>query len=81
MSITPEVTLDADHGLGAVRTMPQFRQVTEQSALTAADRKTLLDQASLLIDTVYVHLLHKRAMYAIEPDAAAQAAAPPDRTG
>ncbi|MBB4762506.1 S41 family peptidase [Amorphoplanes digitatis] len=62
-----EVKLEADHGLGAVRTMPQFRQAAEQSALTAADRQLLLDQAALLIDTVYVHLLHKRAMYAIEP--------------
>ncbi|MEU7904578.1 S41 family peptidase [Actinoplanes sp. NPDC049118] len=67
MSIMSEVKLEADHGLGAVRTMPQFRSATEASALTAADRQTLLDQAALLIDTVYVHLLHKRAMYAIEP--------------
>nr|BFE71353.1 hypothetical protein GCM10020092_046540 [Actinoplanes digitatis] len=67
MSIMAEVKLEADHGLGAVRTMPQFRQAAEQSALTAADRQLLLDQAALLIDTVYVHLLHKRAMYAIEP--------------
>lgn len=67
MSIMVDVKLEADHGLGTVRTMPQFRVAAEQSALTAADRQLLLDQAALLIDTVYVHLLHKRAMYAIEP--------------
>jgi C-terminal processing protease CtpA/Prc len=67
MSSTPEVTLEPDHGLGAVRTVPQFRELAEQTALTEADRATLLDQAALLIDTVYVHRLHKQAMYAVEP--------------
>jgi C-terminal processing protease CtpA/Prc len=67
MSIMAEIKLDPDHGLGTVRTMPDFRELTEQPSLSGADRLTLLDQAALLIDTVYVHLLHKRAMYAVEP--------------
>ena len=62
-----EIGLGTGHGLGEVRTVPRFREVAEQAALGTADRETLLDQAALLIDTVYVHLLHKRAMYAIEP--------------
>lgn len=67
MSATPEITLDTGHDLGAVRTIPQFRQVAEQAAMTRVQRETLLQQASAMIDMVYVHLPHKRAMYAIEP--------------
>ena len=62
-----EVKLTGRHGLAAVRSIDAFRQSTEDSPLTTADRSLLVDQATALIDGVYVHLLHKRAMYAIEP--------------
>jgi C-terminal processing protease CtpA/Prc len=62
-----EVKLTGRHGLAAVRPIDAFRKSTEDTPLTAADRTLLVDQATDLIDGVYVHLLHKRAMYAIEP--------------
>ena len=62
-----EVKLGGRHGLGAVRTMPQFRTGIEADALTIDQRRTLVEQATALIDGLYVHLLHKRAMYAVDP--------------
>jgi hypothetical protein len=62
-----EVKLTGRHGLAAVRSIGAFRQSTADSPLTTVDRSLLVDQATELIDGVYVHLLHKRAMYAIEP--------------
>jgi len=62
-----EVKLTGRHGLAAVRSIEVFRQSTEDTPLTTSDRSLLVDQAAALIDGVYVHLQHKRAMYAIEP--------------
>ena len=62
-----EVKLTGRHGLAAVRSIEAFRQSTEDTPLTTSDRSLLVDQAAALIDGVYVHLQHKRAMYAIEP--------------
>jgi hypothetical protein len=62
-----EVKLTGRHGLAGVRSIEAFRRSTEDTPLTTDDRSLLVDQAAALIDGVYVHLLHKRAMYAIEP--------------
>src|SRR5262249_15493427 len=62
-----EVKLTGRHGLAAVRSIEAFRKSTEDTPLTTSDRSLLIDQAAALIDGVYVHLLHKRAMYAVEP--------------
>ena len=56
------------HGLGVVRTVPQFREfLGETAGLTAAQRATLVDQAEILIRDLYVHLPLKRAGHAIAP--------------
>ncbi|HZD73042.1 MAG TPA: S41 family peptidase [Actinomycetota bacterium] len=67
MSSTPKIGLDPEHGLGDVRTLPQWRTLIEQDRLTPAERATLLQQAAILLDGLYVHLLHKHAMYAVDP--------------
>ena len=67
MPQTPKVELQRGHGLGTVRTMPEFRAFAAQSSLTAAQRRTLVDQAEILIEGLYVHLPLKRAMHAIDP--------------
>ncbi len=61
------IALTPDHGLGTVRTMPQFRDHIEQGPLTDAQRRLVLDQAEILIGEVYAHLPLKRAMHAIDP--------------
>lgn len=65
MSDTVELTVD--HGLGVVRTMPDFRSHIAQDALTETERRVLLDQAELLLEGIYVHLPLKRAMHAVDP--------------
>jgi Peptidase family S41 len=67
MADAQETGIQGGHDLGAIHTMPEFRTVTEREAVTAADRDTLVAQAAALIDGLYVHLLQKRAMYAVEP--------------
>lgn len=67
MSHPDTVVLTADHGLGTVRTMPQFRSHIAQGPLTDAQRRLVLDQAEILIGEVYAHLPLKRAMHAIDP--------------
>ncbi|HET9422677.1 MAG TPA: S41 family peptidase [Nocardioides sp.] len=67
MSHPDTVVLTADHDLGTVRTMPQFRSHIAQGPLTDAQRRLVLDQAEILIGEVYCHLPLKRAMHAIEP--------------
>lgn len=59
--------LDVDHGLGTVRTMPEFRTHVGSGTLSPADRRTLVDQAEILLDGLYVHLPLKRAMHAVDP--------------
>jgi len=61
------VALTADHGLGTVRTMPQFRDHVAQGPLTDAQRRLVLDQAEILLGEVYAHLPLKRAMHAVDP--------------
>lgn len=67
MSHPDTVALTRDHGLGTVRTMPQFRTHIAQGPLTAAQRRLVLDQAEILIEEIYVHLPLKRAMHAVDP--------------
>jgi hypothetical protein len=67
MSHPDTVVLTGDHGLGTVRTMPQFRAHIAQGSLTDAQRRLVLDQAKILIEEIYVHLPLKRAMHAVDP--------------
>jgi hypothetical protein len=67
MPQAPKIELQRGHGLGTVRTMPEFRAFASQSPLTAAQRRTIVDQAEVLIEGLYVHLPLKRAMHAVEP--------------
>ena len=67
MSHPDTVALTGDHGLGTVRTMPQFRTHIAQGPLTDAQRRLVLDQAEILIEEIYVHLPLKRAMHAVDP--------------
>jgi hypothetical protein len=67
MSSLAELGLEPGHDLGEVHSLPEFRAVTAHDAITQAERELLVDQAATMIDGVYVHLLHKRAMYAVEP--------------
>ncbi len=55
----------ANPHLGAVVSLPEFLNLAEE--LTPAERHTLVDQALVLIDDIYVHLPLKRAMHAIDP--------------
>ncbi|HEU5471917.1 MAG TPA: S41 family peptidase [Actinophytocola sp.] len=47
--------------------MPEFRAFATQRALTDAGRRTLVDQAEILVEGLYVHLPLKRAMHAVDP--------------
>ena len=67
MSHPDTVALTKDHGLGTVRTMPQFRTHIAQGPLSDAQRRLVLDQAEILIEEIYVHLPLKRAMHAVDP--------------
>ena len=67
MSHPATIVLTGDHGLGTVRTMPQFRSHISQGPLTEAQRRLVLDQAEILIEEIYVHLPLKRAMHAVDP--------------
>jgi C-terminal processing protease CtpA/Prc len=59
--------LTPGHDLGDVRAMADFRADKPQGELTAAERDTLIQQAALLVEELYVHLPQKKAMYAIDP--------------
>jgi hypothetical protein len=59
--------LGRGHGLGAIRTMPEFRAFVARDPLTEAQRLTLVDQAEVLIEGLYVHLPLKRAIHAVDP--------------
>jgi hypothetical protein len=62
-----DVDLGPDHDLGVVRTMPEFRAGLAAAALDETARRTLVDQAAILIDDLYVHLPLKQAMHAVDP--------------
>ena len=51
--------------LGAIIELPEFLETTGE--LTTAQRRTIVEQATALIDDVYVHLPLKRAMHAVDP--------------
>jgi hypothetical protein len=67
MSPIDTVELTDDHGLGVVRTMPEFRAHLSEEPLTREECEVLVDQAEALIEGVYVHLPLKRAMHATDP--------------
>jgi C-terminal processing protease CtpA/Prc len=61
-------TFTGRHGLGKVRTIAEFRQfVDSQPSLTIPQRKLLVEQATVLLRDLYVHLPLKRAMHAVDP--------------
>jgi C-terminal processing protease CtpA/Prc len=47
--------------------MPEFRAFAAGQALTETQRQTLVDQATILLEQLYVHLPLKRAMHAVDP--------------
>ena len=67
MSAENATQLEAGHGLGVVRTMPELRDYVDEGSLTEGQRRTLVDQAEVLLNGVYVHLPFKRAMHAVDP--------------
>jgi hypothetical protein len=62
---SPKLSRDAQANLGAIITLQQFLATT--GTLTPAQRTTLVDQAELMLETLYVHLPLKRSMHAIDP--------------
>ena len=67
MQSDPSAAYDADANpnVGAVIGLPEFLAMTGE--LTEAERRTIVDQALILIDDLYVHLPLKRAMHAVDP--------------
>lgn len=55
----------ANPQLGEIITLSNFLATT--GVLTLEQRKTIVEQALTLIDTIYVHLPLKRAMHAVDP--------------
>ena len=51
--------------LGAIVSLPEFLATTGE--LTPAQRRTIVEQALILIDDLYVHLPLKRATHAVDP--------------
>ena len=63
-----KMALGPNHGLGDVRSMPDYRaQLAAAAPLSVADRILLVDQAELLLDGLYAHLPLKRAMHGDDP--------------
>lgn len=61
-------TLTPGHDLGTIRLIAEFRDLVEQRpALTIEQRRTLVEQATILVSDLYVHLPLKRAMHAVDP--------------
>jgi hypothetical protein len=56
---------DVKRHLGKVQTLANFRRT--EGGLTLAERRTIVEQALLVIEQIYVHLPLKRAMHAIDP--------------
>ena len=58
----------ASHALGAVQTVADFRiDAARAHHLSSAERRTLVEQALILINDIYVHLPLKKAMHSIDP--------------
>ena len=60
-----EDTTTDQTALGAVVTLGEFLSTT--GTLSTAERRTIVDQALVLIEEIYVHLPLKRAMHGIDP--------------
>lgn len=67
MPAEPIATLDssANPHLGAVVSLREFNAMA--GALSEAERRTIVNQALVLIDDVYVHLPLKQAAHAVDP--------------
>jgi cytosine/adenosine deaminase-related metal-dependent hydrolase len=64
----PDVDLaDAAAGTAQAARLAEFLAAVGDGTLTLADRLLLVDQALVMIDQTYVHLVLKRAMHAIDP--------------
>lgn len=62
------VPMSRGHGLGAVQSVPLFRDtINAQPGLTATERLRLIEQATVLIEDLYTHLPLKKAMHSIDP--------------
>lgn len=65
---TRTARLSRGHGLGAVRSVPSFRDtIDSQAGLTVLQRTRLIEQATVLIEDLYTHLPLKKAMHSIDP--------------
>ena len=61
-------TFKGRHGLGVVQSIADFRVFADtQPKLTTGQRQTLVQQAKILIQDLYVHLPLKQAMHAVDP--------------
>jgi hypothetical protein len=67
MPAEPAAAVDtsANPHLGAVVSLPEFNAMT--GTLSEAERRTIVNQALVLIDDLYVHLPLKRAAHAVDP--------------
>jgi Peptidase family S41 len=61
----PALETSANPHLGAVVSLPEFNALA--GTLSEAERRTLVNQALVLIDDLYVHLPLKRAAHAVDP--------------
>ncbi len=60
--------MSSGHGLGAIRTIPSFRNsINTKSGLSQTQRLRLIEQAKILIGDLYTHLPLKQAMHSINP--------------
>jgi hypothetical protein len=57
--------VDRSTTIGATTTLPQFLATT--GTLTTTQRRKIVDQAQVMLESLYVHLPLKRAMHATDP--------------
>ncbi len=62
---TKHLSNEAQHQLGAVQTLSSFLSTAGKLSIT--DRKTIVEQALVLLEDIYVHLPLKKAMHAVDP--------------
>jgi C-terminal processing protease CtpA/Prc len=67
MSVGSEIELPPGQTVSTALPLTEFRAQIGKGVFTPADREFVVRQAAAVIDDVYVHLWHKRAMYGVEP--------------
>jgi hypothetical protein len=67
MSVGSEIELPPGQTISTAPPLAQFREQVAKGVFTLADREFVVRQAAAVIDSVYVHLWQKRAMYGIDP--------------